>query len=212
MQKSAALFTVASCWVFCLLATAELARAQSNEGCANLRTLASMGPQISDDRQTFETTTDRFRVTYEVDFKNDDPLEFRDFTVDIIGRFGLSEESDSAQRDRSKSFIVIADAGRYSVETDVEPNNGATYTVTVEECSNPQGEPPPRNGTRGNDTPVRDQYARDKQQGPVDRPEGVIPRTGVRRVPPTGGPPYLAVGAVALLGVALIAGRAVLRR
>jgi Tol biopolymer transport system component len=48
--------------------------------------------------------------------------------------------------------------------------------------------------------------------GPVDRPEGVIPRTGVRRVPPTGGPPYLAVGAVALLGVALIAGRGVLRR
>lgn len=64
MQKAAALFTVASCWVICLLATAELARAQSNEGCANLRTLASMGPQISDDRQTFETTTDRFRVTY----------------------------------------------------------------------------------------------------------------------------------------------------
>jgi hypothetical protein len=99
-----------------------------------------------------------------------------------------------------------------SIETDVEPNNGATYTVIVEECSNPQGEPPPRNGTRGNDTPVQDQYAPDKQLGPVDRPGGVIPRTGVRRVPPTGGPPYLAVGAVALLGMALIAGRAVLRR
>jgi hypothetical protein len=212
MQKAAALFTVASCWVFCLLATAELARAQSNEGCANLGTLASMGPQISDDRQTFETTTDRFRVTYEVDFKNDDPLEFRDFTVDIIGRFGLPVESDSAERDASKSFVVIEDKGRFSVETDVEPDNGATYTMIVEECTNPQGEPRPRNGTPPNDTPVRDQYARDKQLGPVDRPEGVIPRTGVRRVPPTGGPPYLAVGAVALLGVALIAGRAVLRR
>jgi hypothetical protein len=31
-------------------------------------------------------------------------------------------------------------------------------------------------------------------------------------VPRTGGPPYLAVGAVVLLGVALIAGRGVLRR
>ena len=194
-----------------MLATAELARAQSNEGCANLRTLASMGPQISDDLQTFETTTDRFRVTYEVDFKNDDPIEFRDFSVDITERFGLVE-FDSAQRDRSKSFIVIADAGRYAVETDVTPNNGATYTVVVEECSNPQGEPPPRNGTRSNDTPVRDQYAPDKQLGPVDRPEGVIRRTTVRRVPPTGGPPYLAVGAVALLGVALIAGRGALKR
>jgi hypothetical protein len=195
-----------------LLATAELARAQSNEGCANLRTLASMGPQISDDRQTFETTTDRFRVTYEVDFKNDDPLEFRDFTVDIIGRFGLPEESDSAARDRSKSFIVIADAGRYSVETDVSPNNGATYTVLVEECSNPQGEPPHRGGTPGGETPGGAQYGPSKPPGPVDRPEGVIPRTGVRRVPPTGGPPYVAVGALVLLVVALIAGRGVLRR
>src|SRR5918994_2338634 len=175
MPKAAVLFTVASCSVFCLLATE--AKAQNERGCTNLRNLTSMGPQVSDDRQTFETTTDRFRVTYEVDFNNDDPLEFRDFTVDIIGRFGLPEESDSAARDRSKSFIVIADAGRYSVETDVEPNNGATYTVLVEECSNPQGEPPPRNGTRSNDTPVRDQYAPDKQLGPVDRPEGVIRRT-----------------------------------
>jgi len=147
-----------------------------------------------------------------VDFKNDNPLEFRDFTVDIIGRFGLPVESDSAERDASNSFIVIEDRGRFSVETDVEPDNGATYTVIIEECSNPQGEPRPRNGTPGNDTPVRDQYAPNKQLGPVDRPEGVIPRTRVRRVPPTGGPPYLAVGAVVLLGVALIAGRGVLRR
>jgi hypothetical protein len=116
MPKAAALLTVASCWVFCFLATE--AEAQNERGCANLRTLASMGPQISDDRQDFETTTDRFRVTYEVDFKNDDPIEFRDFTVDINDRFGLVEY-DSAARDRSKSFIAIADAGRYSVETDV---------------------------------------------------------------------------------------------
>jgi micrococcal nuclease len=61
-------------------------------------------------------------------------------------------------------------------------------------------------------TPVREQYEPKRPPGPIDRPEGVIPRTEVRRVPPTGGPPYLAVGAVALLGVALIAGRGVLRR
>ena len=171
-----------------------------------------MGPQISDDRQTFETTTDRFRVTYEVDFKNDDPLEFRDFTVDIIGRFGLPEESDSAARDRSKSFIVIADAGRYSVETDVEPNNGATYTVLVEECSNPQGEPPHREGAPGGETPAGGQYGPSKRVGSVDRPEGVIHHTGVRRVPFTGGPPII-LGALALLGTAvMIVGRGVLRR
>jgi hypothetical protein len=209
MPKAAALFTVASCWVFCFLATE--AEAQNERGCTNLRTLASMGPQVSDDRQDFETTTDRFRVTYEVDFKNDDPLEFRDFTVDIIGRFGLPEESDSAARDRSKSFIVVADARKYSVETDVEPNNGATYTVLVEECSNPQGEPPHRGGTPGGETPGGDQYAPDTPPGAVDRPEGVIRRTPVRRVPFTGGPPII-LGALALLGTAVIVGHGVLRR
>jgi endonuclease YncB( thermonuclease family) len=65
---------------------------------------------------------------------------------------------------------------------------------------------------RDGPTPVREQYQAKPPPGPVDRPEGVIPRTGVRRVPPTGGPPYLAVGASVLLGVALIAGRGVLRR
>src|SRR5215207_6409283 len=51
---------------------------------------------------------------------------------------------------------------------------------------------------RDGPTPVGQQYEVKPPPGPVDRPEGVIPRTGVRRVPPTGGPPYLAVGAVAL--------------
>jgi len=65
---------------------------------------------------------------------------------------------------------------------------------------------------RDGPTPVREQYEVKPPPGPVDRPEGVIPRTGVRRVPPTGGPPYLALGALVLLGVALMAGRGVLRR
>jgi Excalibur calcium-binding domain len=65
---------------------------------------------------------------------------------------------------------------------------------------------------RDGPTPVREQYEQMTPPGPIDRPEGVIPRTSVRRVPPTGGPPYLTVGALVLLGVALIAGRGVLRR
>ena len=58
-------------------------------------------------------------------------------------------------------------------------------------------------------TPVGRQYA---PEGDVGNPRDVIPGTGVRRVPPTGGPPYLLVGTLALVGVALIAGRGVLRR
>jgi hypothetical protein len=58
-------------------------------------------------------------------------------------------------------------------------------------------------------TPVGRQYAPERDVG---NPRDVIPGTGVRRVPPTGGPPYLLVGTLALVGVALIAGRGVLRR
>jgi hypothetical protein len=56
---------------------------------------------------------------------------------------------------------------------------------------------------------VREQYP---PEGDVGNPKDVIPGTGVRRMPPTGGPPYVVVGTLALLGVALTAGRGALRR
>jgi hypothetical protein len=57
-------------------------------------------------------------------------------------------------------------------------------------------------------TPTDGQY----RAGPVDNPKGVMPETVVvRKVPKTGGPPYIALAAVTLLSVALIAGRAILR-
>ncbi len=60
----------------------------------------------------------------------------------------------------------------------------------------------------GGTTAADDQYG----PGPVDNPKGVLPDTVVvRKVPETGGPPYIALAAVALLSVALIAGRAFLR-
>ena len=60
----------------------------------------------------------------------------------------------------------------------------------------------------GGTTAADDQY----RPGPVNNPKGVMPETVViRKVPRTGGPPYIALAAVALLSVALIAGRAVLR-
>ena len=60
----------------------------------------------------------------------------------------------------------------------------------------------------GGTTAADDQY----RAGPVDNPKGVMPETVVvRKVPKTGGPPYIALAAVALLSVALIAGRAILR-
>src|SRR5215211_6363293 len=178
MRRAGTLFLLLGCWVFCLLPSAgaqettmqettmqeTTAEDTSSESCENLKTLASIGPQVSDDKKDFETTQDRFRVTYEVDFKNDGPLEFRDFEVDITDRFGLVE-FDSADKDSSKSFIVIADPGKYSVETDVTPNNGATYTVKVEECSQAGGTTgggSTGGETTGGESPVKDQYGKTK--------------------------------------------------
>ena len=60
--------------------------------------------------------------------------------------------------------------------------------------------------------PAGDQYGPKAPPGPANNPEGVVPNTTVKKIPNTGGPPYPAVGAVLLLGAALIAGRSALRR
>ena len=68
------------------------------------------------------------------------------------------------------------------------------YTITVEDCMGAGG------GAGGG-----------SKAAPVDNPKGVMPNTPVK-IPNIGGPPYLAVGVVVLLGAALLAGRGVLRR
>ncbi len=60
-------------------------------------------------------------------------------------------------------------------------------------------------------TPGEDQHTPKGPPGPVDNAKGVMPGTGARQVPNTGGPSIL-VGALAVLGIALIVGRGVLRR
>ena len=58
--------------------------------------------------------------------------------------------------------------------------------------------------TGGDAAPVDDQY----DSGNVDDPDDVVPNTSSKtKIPPTGGPPYLAFGAVLFLCVALLAGR-----
>jgi hypothetical protein len=59
--------------------------------------------------------------------------------------------------------------------------------------------------------PVGNQYG-SKTPGNINNPKDVIPDTTVKKMPDTGGPPYLAVGAALLLGAVLVAGRSVLGR
>jgi hypothetical protein len=112
----------------------------------------------------------------------------------------------------TRSILITEGAGRYRITTVAMDTE---YTLTIEECTGAATEEPGASGTgevpatREDQPSVREQYA---PEGDVGNPKDVIPGTGVRRVPPTGGPPYLVVGALVLLGVALIVGRGVLRR
>ena len=65
-------------------------------------------------------------------------------------------------------------------------------------------------GNAGGDdaAPAQDQY----DQGDVSDPGDMVPNTSSKmQIPDTGGPPYLALGALVFLGAALLVGRSVLR-
>ncbi len=140
----------------------------------------------------FNITGDSFRVTTTLETNSPRVLAFG-VTVNREG--GAFVTSISRESPGTDSSIVNAGPGGFfldilAFETD--------YVVTVEDCP----------GARTVEPIVR----HNGQVGPIDRREGVVRHTRARRIPFTGGPPYLAVGAVVLLGVALIAGRGALRR
>jgi hypothetical protein len=84
----------------------------------------------------------------------------------------------------------------------------ATDTKSV--CTNPEGTTP-EGTTPETGTPVGDQYGKKIPPSDVSNPKDVIIGTGAKKVPNTGGPPIF-FGALALLVVALIAGRGVVLR
>jgi hypothetical protein len=98
---------------------------------------------------------------------------------------------------------------RISGQTQRRLLRAATDTKSV--CTNPEGTTP-EGTTPETGTPAGDQYGKKVPPSDVSNPKDVIPGTSAKKIPNTGGPPYLAVGALALLGAALIAGRGVLRR
>jgi hypothetical protein len=63
----------------------------------------------------------------------------------------------------------------------------------------------------GNSSGATDQYPTETPPSDVNNPNDVVPNTSAEEMPNTGGPPYLAAGAMLLLGRAVVMGRGVLR-
>jgi hypothetical protein len=102
----------------------------------------------------------------------------------------------SIGRENPGTDSSIVNAGPGSFFLDILAAN-VDYTVTVEDCTG-------STGTGGGPGA--------QQPGAVDNPKGVLPGTSAKHIPDTSGPPYLAFGALALLGVSLVVGRGVFRR
>jgi len=63
-----------------------------------------------------------------------DPEAFNNHAdIDIESRFGLVAFADVSE-DEMNSYIVTERAGSYELVVNIDPPNGATYTVTVEDC------------------------------------------------------------------------------
>jgi hypothetical protein len=187
------------------------ARAQTTGTCPNAQLIDTFEGTGNQQTDTFNTTTDSFRVSYNVTGSEPDfPATLLIGVVDANDPDRFSVGSATQEGNGRGETFVNSPPGTYYLDITFF---GGTYTVTVEQC---EGGNPSRN-PGGRAAPVRDQYASKTlpprtPPGDVSNPRDVMPGTGIRRVPATGGPPYLAVGALVLLGTALIVGRRVLKR
>jgi hypothetical protein len=214
---------VASCSLVLLLSWEVLgepkpARAQTTGTCPNAQLIDTFEGNGDQQTDTFDTTTNSLRVTFNVTGSDPDfpaSLYIRVVDANDPDQFSVGNATQDGNG-RGETF-VNSPAGTYYLDISFfDVDGGGQYTITVEQC---EGGTPSRNPNPGSGgaVPVRDQYASKTlpprtPPGDVSNPRDVIPRSSVRRMPPTGGPPYLSVGAVVLLGVALIAGRGALRR
>ena len=121
--------------------------------------------------------------------------------------FATQEEAQAEyDQDTSDPYRLDADNDGKACETYPYDGDGG------ESSADPNPEDTTPEGTSETGTPAGDQYGKKVPPSDVNNPKDVIPGTAAKKIPNTGGPPYLAVGALALLGAALIAGRGVLRR
>ena len=196
-----------------------------------------MGPATENTKTPFTTTGNVFRVSYEVAFK--DPEALNHAGIDIETPSGGLVKYANLSEDETNSYIVTEGAGSYNLVVKIGPPNGATYTVTIEDCvgsetttpppetTTPPPEttaPPPETSPTPSPIPTPSPTPTGNPSpggpggpnpGPVDNPDKVIPDTTSKKpLPDTGGVPLLglAVGALALVGVGFSVLRTSIRR
>ena len=166
---------------------------RGDEGCANPRPVTTFSGTENQVTAPFDITGDSFRLRYETAPNGPDPflptvdIEVLDRSGQPIGEGPLIFEGEDGSEN------ILAGPGTFGLEIRAEE---ASYTITVEDCGGSTGGPggPPK-----------------QPPGRVDRPDDVIPDSPVPRIPPTGGPPIV-LGALALLGTAVIVGHGAFRR
>jgi hypothetical protein len=194
MQRVGTLFFATACWVFCSLLIAGTSLAQDDQfDCA------SFGSQESAQAELDRDPSDPSNL----DADNDgEACETYPYSGEGGGGGGDDGELDCAD-------FATQEEAQAEFEKDTSDPNGLDADNDGIACEEPDGDGGGEDpeGT----TPAEDQYTPKAPPGDVGNPKDVVPGTGAKKVPNTGGPPIV-LGALALLGAALIAGRGVLRR
>jgi hypothetical protein len=187
----------------------------SSSSCKNPSRLDSIDDATRDASFSFNTTGNKFRVTYDVTFDTDGDS----FRIEI-NRNGTEVESDETTEDvTDRDFIVSAGSDTYELRADVTPDDTATYSVTVDDCrgSDDNNDGNNRNNNRNNrnndnnrnNRIIRIDRNNDDNNGGAARQQygdtevivKTIPDKG--RLADTGGLPLAGVALVALASVGL---------
>lgn len=134
------------------------AAAQSNV-CSETNTVFERDSTRADIRETFQTTQRTFRVTYDVDFTDNESDE-DSFVLQIKDGPRVVESSKSTE-DEQFSALALEPPGTFTVVTNVKPDKAVEYEVFIEECADGQG----------GDTPADNQYDDEEGGGTGAEPE-----------------------------------------
>jgi hypothetical protein len=161
---------------------------------------ASITLEDGDGTQAIFTDGER-EVT--ISAEDDGVLRIESPVDDYIGDHATFPDTDTAF-DTDGDYTVVSSTG-ITCEGGDAADDDATPPPTDDDTT------PPAEDKKG--APVDDQYKPGEKPGDVANPKDVVPDTAVKgkKIPDTGGPPYIALATIALLSVALIAGRGIFR-